>query len=258
MLLQAAEEEFAPALLYNSRMTNSPVTIVSNASPSPPKEVSAAERRQRWFEVCLVLLVACGGYVIYSLYLLIRGPSAATQISSFRWAGAIVQEVTALLLLRYVLSRRGLRFADLGLCWSLRDVAVGLLVAAVSYPAYGLGYTLIQTVHHWAYGSFVTGPTAKDFFGHPSIMAIPFYLLNPFFEELIVRAYLMTEIIDLTGSSTLAVGLSVAVSFPTIFTTAGAAQLLCLFPSWPLHCITRTHAVRSRSSSRMDSSMLMG
>jgi membrane protease YdiL (CAAX protease family) len=37
--------------------------------------------------------------------------------------------------------------------------------------------------------------------------------LNPFFEELIVRAYLMTEVLDLTGSSSLAVALSVAVQF---------------------------------------------
>jgi len=34
-------------------------------------------------------------------------------------------------------------------------------------------------------------------------------LLNPFFEELIVRAYLMTEIGELTGSWILAVGVSV-------------------------------------------------
>jgi len=42
-------------------------------------------------------------------------------------------------------------------------------------------------------------------------MAIPFALLNPFFEELIVRAYLMTEVLDLTGSATLAVFLSVGI-----------------------------------------------
>lgn len=37
--------------------------------------------------------------------------------------------------------------------------------------------------------------------------------MNPFFEELIVRAYLMAEVIELTGSSTMAVALSVGVQF---------------------------------------------
>lgn len=194
-------------------MTNSPATISSSIPTNASNKVSAEERRQRWFEVCLVMLVACGGYILSALYLLINGPSAAPQVSSFRSAGSIMQEVTALLVLGYVLSRRGLTFANLGLRWSPNDVGMGLLVTVVSYAAYGLGHTLVQTVHHSVYGSWATGPTAKDFFAHPSIVAIPLSLLNPFFEELIVRAYLMTEIMELTGSSTLAVALSVFVQF---------------------------------------------
>jgi membrane protease YdiL (CAAX protease family) len=200
-------------MLYNSEMTASPTTIVSSPSTNPRSEVSAGDRRKRWFEVCLVVLAACGSSIVNSLYLLVNGPGVMPHISNARWTIGIVQEITALLLLGYVLSRRGLRFANLGLRWSLRDVAVGLVVTALSYAAYGLGHTLVQTIHHLVYGSFATGPTGKDFFGHPSVMAIPFSLLNPFFEELTVRAYLVTEVIELTGSSTLAVALSVGVQF---------------------------------------------
>jgi membrane protease YdiL (CAAX protease family) len=63
------------------------------------------------------------------------------------------------------------------------------------------------------YASVAKGPSARDFFAHPSVVAIPFSLLNPFFEELIVRAYLMSEVIDLAGSPAFAVALSVAVQF---------------------------------------------
>jgi membrane protease YdiL (CAAX protease family) len=218
-------------------MTNSLATNTSSSSTNPRNEVSAGERRQRWFEVCLVLLVACGSYILYSLYLLIHGPSTAPQSSNLRWALAIVQEVTALLLLGYVLSRRGLKFADFGLRWSLRDVVVGLLVAAVSYAAYGLGRTLVQIVYHLVYGSFAKGPNAKDFFPLPSVMAIPWSLLNPFFEELIVRAYLMTEINELTGSSTLAIALSVGVQFSyhLYYGWAGAISLSFVFLALALY-----------------------
>jgi membrane protease YdiL (CAAX protease family) len=218
-------------------MTNSLATNTSSSSTNPRNEVSAGERRQRWFEVCLVLLVACGSYIIYSLYLLMHVPTTAPQSSNIRWAAAIAQEAAALLLLGYVLSRRGLKFANLGLRWSLPDVGVGLLVAAVSYAAYGLGHTLVQTVHHLVYGSFATGPSAKDFFPLPSVMAIPWSLLNPFFEELIVRAYLMTEVIELTGSSTLAIALSVGVQFSyhLYYGWAGAISLSFLFLAWALY-----------------------
>lgn len=210
-------------------MANSPPVIIS-ASTNMQSALSAAEKRHRWFEVCLVLLVACGSYIAYAIYLLISGPRSAQQISGFRWAGGIVQEVSALLLLGYVLSRRGLKFANLGLRWSLRDAGVGVLVAAVSYAAYMFGSTLVQLIHHLAYGTWATGPAAKDFFAH-SIMAIPFSLLNPFFEELIVRCYLMTEVMELTGSSTLAIGLSVGVQFTyhLYYGWAGAISLSFLF-----------------------------
>jgi membrane protease YdiL (CAAX protease family) len=231
--------------LYNSEMTNSPDTIVSGASTNSPNELRSGDRRQRWFEVCLVLLVACGSYLLYSLYLLIQGPSAAPQNSSLRWAGGIVHEATALLLLGYVLSRRGRKFADLGLRWSPRDVGVGLLVTGLSYAVYGLGHTLVQTIHHLMYGSIATGPTGKDFFAHPSVFAIPFSLLNPFFEELIVRAYLMTEVMELTGSSTLAVALSVGVQFSyhLYYGWVGAISLSFLFLVLALYYVRSRRAL---------------
>src|SRR6266567_4143972 len=114
-------------------MTGSLDTIISDSAANSRDELSAKERRQRWFEVCLVMLVACAGYILFALYLLINGPSAASQVSSIRSAGSIVHEVTALLLLGYVLSRRGLGFADLGLRWTRSDVGMALLVTAASY-----------------------------------------------------------------------------------------------------------------------------
>jgi hypothetical protein len=84
--------------------------------------------------------VAFGSSFLNSLYLLKNGPSTMPHISNARWSIGVVQELTGLLLLGYVLSRRSLRFKDLGLRWSLRDVGVGLLVACASYATYAIGY----------------------------------------------------------------------------------------------------------------------
>jgi membrane protease YdiL (CAAX protease family) len=226
-------------------MFNSPVTLVASASTDVRAVVPAGEKRQRWFELCLVLLVACGSSILYSVYLLRNGPSAMPHISNARWSVGIVEEVTALLLLGYVLSRRGLRLSNLGLRWSLGDVGVGLLVTGISYAAYLLGSSLVHVFHYSTYGSLATGPTASDLFAHPSVMAIPFSLLNPFFEELIVRAYLTTEVIELTGSSTLAVALSVAVQFSyhLYYGWTGAISLSFLFLTLAMYYVRTRRAL---------------
>jgi membrane protease YdiL (CAAX protease family) len=189
------------------------VTTIGDASIGSQSEVLASAKRQRWFEIVLVLLVSFGGFFLNSLYLLRNGPSAAPNMSNFRWTIGILHEITALILLGYVLSRRRLRFKDLGFQWSLRSVGASLKVTFVSYLIYCFGAAAVRGIQYTIQGSAVAGPTGKDFFAHPSIVAVPFFLLNPFFEELIVRAYLMTEVADLTGSSALAVVVSVLVQF---------------------------------------------
>ncbi|HJZ63790.1 MAG TPA: CPBP family intramembrane glutamic endopeptidase [Candidatus Acidoferrum sp.] len=59
-------------------------------------------------------------------------------------------------------------------------------------------------VHRLSFGSFPRHVDASQIFGHMPLMALPFTLLNGFFEELVTRAYLMTEIRELTGSGLLA------------------------------------------------------
>ena len=207
-------------------------------SVEPQTHASASERRKRWFEVFLVLLIACGGALLSSFYLLANGPGAAPHASSnARWIAGIVHEISSLLLLGYVLSRRGLSVRSLGLRWSIRGIGMGLLLGVFSYAAYALGSMVVQVMHLSLFGSAATGPTARDFYAHPAAAAIPFSLLNPFFEELIVRAYVMTEAVQLTGSSALAVALSVAVQFSyhLYYGWIGALSLAFIFLLFALY-----------------------
>jgi membrane protease YdiL (CAAX protease family) len=194
-------------------MSNFPSILLDAPSLSPQPAISPREKRLRWFELALVLLIALSASLLNSLYLLHYGPSAAPHISSARWLAGLGHEAISLLLLGYVLSRRNLGFKDIGLRWSLKDAGVGFLVAGVSYAAYVIGALVVQLVHYAVYHSFANGPDGAAFFAHPGIASVPFVLLNPFFEELIVRAYVMTEVLDLTGSSLLAVALSVGIQF---------------------------------------------
>jgi uncharacterized protein len=181
-------------------------TLSAQTTPEPDQ----AEKRRRWFELCLVLLVAFGGAILSGVVSLRHGP-VTNSYGQVYWIYAVSQELTILLLLGYVLSRRKMRIRDLGLRWSIRDVALGIGLFALALWAYVLGFLVIGLVAHTLSPSPHAFHTSRQVFGHPSWLAIPSFLVNPFFEELTVRAYLMTEIKALTGSWTLALVASVAV-----------------------------------------------
>ena len=61
------------------------------------------------------------------------------------------------------------------------------------------------------FGHYLVPKSMHGFFGFGiSALSIAFVCLNPFFEELIVRGYLMSEIFDLGGKGLLAVLISIA------------------------------------------------
>jgi len=192
-------------------MTSIPYTTVDTPPPVNAAAKPVENKRLRYFELCLVLLVALSTPFLNSALILVHGPSAIGHVSSFRWISGFVHEVVTLALLGYVLARRGRRIRDLGSRWSLRDCGVGLLVAVAAYTSCIAGGTVLQTIHYLMAGDMVTGSSSGALFAHPGLPGVPYFLLNPFFEELIVRAYLMTEIVELTGSTALAIVVSVVV-----------------------------------------------
>jgi membrane protease YdiL (CAAX protease family) len=182
-------------------------------APAGALAMACSDKRVRWFELALVLVIAFGGSFLSSLYLMKAGKAALPMFSEFRWARGFVQEIPCLFLLWYVLSRRRRSFRDIGLRWSVRDVGAGLGLTLVSYLAYIVGGFIVYSVHHALFPPGANGVSAADLSSHSLLLAIPFALINPFFEELIVRAYLMTEVKALTGSWFLASISSVAIQW---------------------------------------------
>src|SRR5262249_34935184 len=106
----------------------------------------------------------------------------------------------------------------------------GLLLVPMCYVTYMVGHYCVVAIQY-ASTPPTPGPGAVSFFGHPTLAALPFFLVNPFFEELIVRAYLITEVQSLTGSMNLAIVLSVAIqtSYLLYYGWTGAVALSFLF-----------------------------
>jgi membrane protease YdiL (CAAX protease family) len=221
-------------------------SVLTDTQDAPDGPAKPAEKKGlRYFEVCLVLLVALSSALTSSIYLLIHGPAASPQNTSWRYLTGTLHELIALALLAYVLLRRGRRFRDLGLQWSLRDCGVGVILCIAGIVCSWVGVMSLQIFHGIAYGGVLRGHSGRDFWAHPGINGIPYLILTPFFEEMIVRAYLMTEILELTGSSVLALGISVLlqVSYHLYYGWFGALMLAFVFLVFALYYVRYRRAL---------------
>lgn len=165
----------------------------------------------RWCELSAVLLLAIGPFLLNSIHFYRFGTTFFGEQADAGLTFAIIQEITSLLLLGYVLVRRKIHLKDLGLRWSMRGILIGFVLALASYAAYWAVYHFLIAMHDafWPAVAFTPEPSWPG--GRPALLSVVLMCINPFFEELIVRVYLMTEVHALTGSWGLAVVLSTLV-----------------------------------------------
>jgi len=175
-------------------------------------DTSRKERQLQIFELLLVCFVGFGGALFLSLYILFTGTSPSEAVrGDFRWWYTILHQVGVLALLWYVLQRRSQSFSDLGLFWKAKEVAVApLLWFVCSIVAY-ISKLIIRSLGGFPPGSDPNAKAAALLFSNGiGIATFIYQFINPFFEELIVRAYLITRIRELTNSLVLAIIASVA------------------------------------------------
>lgn len=125
----------------------------------------------------------------------------------------IIFQLGLLALLDGILRRQQRSWRDLGLGFSWLDVLHGLGLWIGSYLLSSLVYTIA-----WYLSLAITGqplvlrPSNLEWLHDgPFVMLLIYMLTTPFFEELIVRAYAMTELSDMKLPSGLIVLLSVLV-----------------------------------------------
>jgi membrane protease YdiL (CAAX protease family) len=189
-----------------------PSPVPMPEAPAPPSPITLTDRQMRIIEVVLVCGIAFGSNILSSLHELSGQNFGRPSGSEFSWMIGNLREGFCLGLLWYVLRRHGKTFYDLGLSWKWSDVGWSILLRlagaigfyAVFYLFYFTGLSSVDT-------TVATGHVAHYLFGNDvAVMAVLFQFLNPFFEELIVRAYVITEIRQLTNSVSKAVLLSTA------------------------------------------------
>ena len=179
----------------------------------------SAVRRVRVFEWGLILLLALW-YPVLSIAsawvaaLDLSHGLSGVLVSNFDELPRACDQAVILCILCYVLYRRQQSFLDIGLRWSVTGAALALplfllgrLLGSVERPLFDwFGRTFGQP-------GWQPPDIGAMFYGSLPIpfAAIPSEFLNGFFEELIVRAFVMTEVIKLTRRTWLAVVISVVI-----------------------------------------------
>jgi membrane protease YdiL (CAAX protease family) len=205
------------------------VTLV--AIPAPEPKVIWTDRNIRIFEVILICTIAFSGSILTSTYSFLGNSSGSSSGNSnwatWDWTIRTLREASALGLLWYVLMRHGKSFRDLGLMWTRKDFGWAIILCVVGSLAFRAVYDTIYfagltTVSHKASVAYVGNVL---FGGGIFFTTILFQFLNPFFEELIVRAYVMTEVKQLTNNATKAIIISTLLQTSYHFYQGGSVAI---------------------------------
>lgn len=159
----------------------------------------------------IVLLVSLSGPIFSSIYVVLGGTPDPIQ-QNYRLAGALRTEITSLLLLWYVIGREGKTWKDIGWKVGLVDIPRGMGLFIVALIVSVFASVPFQQVYRAYAGHFLAPKSLQSLLGFDiSLVSIAFVCLNPFFEELIVRGYTMSEIMGSGGTAWMAIVISVAI-----------------------------------------------
>jgi membrane protease YdiL (CAAX protease family) len=171
-------------------------------------------KKYRALELHLIIGVAFAAPIFVAIYSLFSTSlSQSPQMSGVMVFYGLIYELLALAVMAYVLSRQGRSPKQLGISFSWKDVPVSFILIVVSYIAFYLCYLIIFYGYYSLAGRVLSQPAKTQTYldAGVTVGTVLFVTLNPLYEELIARAYIISEVKYLTNSSILAVLVSVAV-----------------------------------------------
>jgi len=179
------------------------VLIESKASPALP--IIKSTTPLRVFELILVTATAFGG-IMFSSALHVSTDIPVRNYSRVGMAHTILYELIAIGVLTYVVFRQARTWMNFSAPFEWMDLGRALALFAAAVLAYRFVYYFVQYCAVFATGSWLYPKSMRGFLAVGiSLLSIFFVLLNPVFEEMIARAYFMTEVRELTSSQTIAV-----------------------------------------------------
>ncbi|MEM7590374.1 MAG: CPBP family intramembrane glutamic endopeptidase [Cyanobacteria bacterium P01_A01_bin.83] len=161
----------------------------------------------RIIELILILSIAFANSLIYSIRTLFNPEireSFNNLHSNFDIFSTVIFQITAIGILFYILLIRQGNVASIGLrpnskMYWLDNILVCIVITLVIYILNVLIYACFSGLYYTVTNQqFIFAPPATSFAQGSLLLWIIFMVINSFFEELIVRGYLMSELDYLT------------------------------------------------------------
>ena len=191
----------------------------------------ALSKRTRAGDFLLVMAVAVLPLLLVTAFQLSASPAKLAPFLHVKLVRLVVQEILSLALLAYLLHRQGRDLGDVGVGFRAWDLAMSVVLL--------LGATFASYVVHVLFVRLHFVPSPADVARthmwltviRGSTLGIVLVCVNPIFEELIVRAYVITEMRALSGSVVLGVFVSTALQAAYHLYQGGpaAARLAAVF-----------------------------
>jgi membrane protease YdiL (CAAX protease family) len=129
--------------------------------------------------------------------LIVTGVVQAKPATPLKTTAQIVQELVSLAALFVILKRqkRYLRAIGFQIDPGVRDIGHSVLLFVAAFVANYVVYAIVVMIWFAATGHAPSvWRNASVVFGNAGVLFVVLVLINPFFEELLVRAYLITEV----------------------------------------------------------------
>lgn len=165
-------------------------------------------QNQRLAGVLIVVSVAILPLIVSSAFTLTgidRNESDA--VIRYRHINTFLREAISLALVAYVIRQNRQKWADFGLVFRLSDIVFGIVLWLVALCCYSIASPSILSACELL-GWHRAAPFVPSF-KLPGFLATIYVISSPVFEEIIVRAFVMTETRALTGSWVVAALVSV-------------------------------------------------
>jgi uncharacterized protein len=169
-----------------------------------------SDKKLRWIELLLVVAVAFSGPFLASSFVVLGGSLESGKGSmALKLGTAITSEVLALCVLAHVLYRQGRSLRDLGASFARSDLVASLSLAVWSFVAFYTTYLGAALAYVTLTGHRVSSQPSSMLGGGLSVATLALVVVNPVFEELIARAFVISELQALAGSPAVAAAASV-------------------------------------------------
>ena len=177
----------------DSTGTQPVIAVVPEAQSLP-----AITQQQRWIELGLVLLIAIVPAIYSAIIQLLYPRTGPPILPNLRTISGFLHQASVILLLIYLLSRRGASLKNIGLDWSWSETVVGFGLAMAA-----LMLTAILALFVYWFGPHDFAPEMRSprviFAGISPWLLLLYSMSSSFFEETVVRGFLTTELIGLAA-----------------------------------------------------------